>query len=298
VPKLNKNQFTQAELPLGDIEGPRIKAPHQMSPEEFASHPFAVFHSTHLPAEDVKDPYARSSPGIHLGTDRAATQRHLVTGSVVPRGYTQNASMHVFHHDPGERVQRTTDDVANNYRGNPARTKANAYYENEHEDKGSLSLVVHDPSRLKSHHDYVQQAIKEGKEGEVHPYTMQLYKSGSLNAGHDTAYWVSKQRFNDTLSPEEHRYNEHMNNDQLKLPFDEDGEGFKIFSGIKSPKEGTPIEKILNPDISGLEFNPEAAENHRKFFGAPKKPQEPERNSRGPKKDVLKKIVKERKGKK
>ena len=259
MPKLNKNQFTQAELPLGNVEGPRIKQPHQMSPEEFASHPFAVFHSTHLPAEDVRDPHARSSPGIHLGTDRAATQRHLVTGLMVSQPYTRNASMHVFHHDPGDRVQRTTDNVANEYTGNPSRRKLNSYYENEHEDKGSLSLVVHDPSRLKSQHDYVVEAIKQGKGDEVHPYTMQLYKSGSLEAGHDTAHWVSKQHFNDTLSPEEHRYNEHMGNDQLKLHFSVDD---------------------------------------RKFFGAPKKPQEPERNSRGPKKDVLKKIVKERKGKK
>ena len=114
---LSQKQFSQLKLPLGDVEGSKIKQPHQMSPEEFASHPFAVFHTTHLPTEKVLDAGSRFDPGIHLGTDIAASQRHLVTGNKsmtsfingkIVEPHTQPATMHVFHHDPGEKLFKIT----------------------------------------------------------------------------------------------------------------------------------------------------------------------------------------------
>lgn len=226
--RVNKKQFQQMELPI-QVDEPKIKAPHQMTPEEFASHPFAVFHSTHLPADQVKDPDARTHPGIHLGTERAASQRHLTTGKPFPGlnlktgmySYDSTpASMHVFHHDPGQRVFITSDDRANDWYGSIRKGKRNAYYSNDTEDRGSLSLVVHNPSRLKSQHDYVEEAIKQGKGEEVHPHTMKLYKQGVLKKGFDTPYWVSKQRVlsgtsDQTLS----RYN-HFDPNHPKIDFD------------------------------------------------------------------------------
>ena len=224
--RVNKKQFQQMELPI-QVDEPKVKAPHQMSPEEFASHPFAVFHTTHLPADKVKDPDARTHPGIHLGTERAASQRHLTTGHKT-QGNTHNgpsaggreATMHVFHHDPGQRVSVTSDRKANDWYGSIRKGKRNMYYSNDTEDRGSLSLVVHNPSRLKSQHEYVDEAIKQGKGDEVHPHTMKLYKQGALKEGFKTPYWVSKQRVIEGMSDQSldriNFYNPHM----PKIDFD------------------------------------------------------------------------------
>ena len=73
--------------------------PHEMSPEEFASHPYAVFHSSHLDPRDVQNKefhqVVLNSDGedvnesrrnefgnaIHVGTEQAALENHLRSGS-------------------------------------------------------------------------------------------------------------------------------------------------------------------------------------------------------------------------
>jgi hypothetical protein len=57
------------------------------------------------------------------------------------------------------------------------------FYKNVGEDEGSTSISVADVSRLKSHGDYVRNAIANGKGDEVHPVTMQMYKEGRLDKG-------------------------------------------------------------------------------------------------------------------
>jgi len=270
---LSQKQFSQLKLSLGNVEGSKIKQPHQMSPEEFASHPFAVFHTTHLPTEKVLDAGSRFDPGIHLGTDIAASQRHLVTGNKsmtsftngkIVEPHTQPATMHVFHHDPGEKLNRIVSDAAANNRGGSIeKQKRNVYYNNSYEDRGNLSLVVHDTSRLKSQHDFVSKAISEGKEGEVHPYTLKLYNSGSLKKGNEVPYSLSKQRVLDNTSDQ--KLNRIMHFDEKnnpKLPFEK--------------SEG------------GLSSN-------RGFFGEPMGRDKTKFEFNGPNQEVLKKVLKDRK---
>jgi hypothetical protein len=57
------------------------------------------------------------------------------------------------------------------------------FYKNTGEDDGSVSISIADTSRLKSHGDYVRNAIANGKGDEVHPVTMQMYKEGRLDKG-------------------------------------------------------------------------------------------------------------------
>jgi hypothetical protein len=270
---LSQKQFSQLKLPLGNVEGSKIKQPHQMSPEEFASHPFAVFHTTHLPTEKVLDADSRFDPGIHLGTDIAASQRHLVTGNKsmtsltngkIVEPHTQPATMHVFHHDPGEKLNRIVSDAAANNRGGSIeKQKRNVYYNNSYEDRGNLSLVVHDTSRLKSQHDFVSKAISEGKEGEVHPYTLKLYNSGSLKKGNEVPYSLSRERVLNGMSEE--RFNLIKYHDEKNYP--------KL-----------PFEKPEGNHSSNY-----------KFFGQPTGRDKTKPEFRGPNQDVLKKALKDRK---
>jgi hypothetical protein len=57
------------------------------------------------------------------------------------------------------------------------------FYKNHGEDAGSISISVADTSRLKSHGDYVREAIMNGKGDEVHPVTMHMFKEGRLDRG-------------------------------------------------------------------------------------------------------------------
>jgi hypothetical protein len=56
-------------------------------------------------------------------------------------------------------------------------------YKNAAEDKGSISVSVNDPRRLKSLGDFVREAMWSGKGDEVHPKTMAMYKAGALDLG-------------------------------------------------------------------------------------------------------------------
>jgi len=111
--------------------GRQFKQPHQMSPEEFAAHPAAVFHGTYLPDEDVLDVTKRNpSPlwmdedttvdeykngdekssyevtptqKIHLGTFQAALERTSMSPAANLDEHTGNgkpATVHVFWQTP------------------------------------------------------------------------------------------------------------------------------------------------------------------------------------------------------
>ncbi|CAB4124062.1 hypothetical protein UFOVP45_133 [uncultured Caudovirales phage] len=159
-----------------------------MSPEEFASHPYAVFHTSHLPESQVLDVDSRSkfgSKGIHLGTEQAALERHNVTAAMSNQapGRTMDARMHTFWHKPES--PWTVDHPISDDQANSHETfdfVKNPYYKNTGEDAGSLSLLAVDSSKLKKHSDYVREAISAGKEDEIHPMTRARYDAGALDS--------------------------------------------------------------------------------------------------------------------
>lgn len=158
--------------------------PHQMSPKQFMQHPNAVFHSTHL--ANPLDLKARQANGIHVGTLAAALERHGSTGTdaMVMPNWTKDATVHVYHLEstPEEREKEISDSDANLLGGwHPKHADPPVhYYRNYVEDMMSTSAIVRDPSRLKSHSDYVQEAIRNGKADEVHPITMAQHLTGNL----------------------------------------------------------------------------------------------------------------------
>lgn len=168
--------------------------PHQMSPQQFAEHKHAVFHSTHL--ADPLNLDKRSS--IHVGTLAAAMERHGATGlqgGEMP-GWTTDANIHVYHLKPTaeERITEIDDSDANLLGSwDPKHSDSPVhYYQNLVEDVSSTSAVVRDPSRLKSQSQFVEEAIRNGKVDEVHPFTMAKHLTGTLG--------VHKQPLQDTLS--------------------------------------------------------------------------------------------------
>lgn len=184
-----------------------------MSPEEFANHPLAVYHSappsrvrTLASVEDVNfDEYRAgnlhdaedrdATRPMHVGTRRAAMHRAGARGSITAQ------NMYVFHTktDPtntdvslSDHVLTHKADRAINLLGKKEYKRASrlpsadfeedaGYYHNMVEDPGSASALVLNPhADLTSHHDAVDRAVKAGKANEVHPLTMHLYKSGAL----------------------------------------------------------------------------------------------------------------------
>ena len=197
------------------------KAPHEMSPEEFAAHPYAVFHGTTSPDSvtdrrheklDVNTGELRPAV-MHAGTKQSAVDRirhkyfltsfdpetalsdrqgnpaKVYTMWAIPKkkeiGVNYADSLATNHDDPYphdiytgrpsiEIIGRTGDD----------KNKSLGYYRNEAEDKGSVSLGTRRPDvRFKLQAEYVKEAIDAGKENEVHPRTLALYKQGHLSEG-------------------------------------------------------------------------------------------------------------------
>lgn len=197
------------------------KQPHQMSPEEFAAQPNAVFHTSHLAPERVRNIDVRkedfdsglgTSPAIHVGSEQAALENAARTVDRYDEGILKNepARLHVFHYiaQPGDSTRVHDDGISYVKPGRSLRSMvpASAYnstynldteneythdlhdmpgllYKNAAEDKGSVSVSINDPSRLKSHGDYVREAIAAGKGDEVHHKTMAMYKAGALDRG-------------------------------------------------------------------------------------------------------------------
>lgn len=200
------------------------KAPHEMSPEEFAAHPYAVFHGTTRP-EAVLDRYGnrydpetgeyQERPPMHAGTKRAAVDRVRHTSVTQPKEddetwstvghpakiYTMwaipkkkelgikyvdelHAGGRKIDPDTGlaniETVGHNEDDAANTL----------GYYRNAAEDARSISTATRAPEqRYKLQSDYVREAVKAGKENEVHPHTLALYNQGKLDEG-----WTLKRK--------------------------------------------------------------------------------------------------------
>jgi hypothetical protein len=165
-----------------------FKEPHQMSPDEFASHPYAVFHSTHLDEPDLFNSEKRfgKSSVVHFGTLQAALDRHAITEDPANRGiegrdadlsgHKEDARLHVFWHKP-ESLAVGRDTSKNDYE------PGTRYYRNEVENAGSISLATSERDSVKSQHEYVTDAISQGKAHEVHPATMDMYKRGLLKKG-------------------------------------------------------------------------------------------------------------------
>ena len=197
------------ETPLAEL-----KQPHQMSPDEFASHPYAVFHSSHLSPEHVHqgafdrnavrsmrygelrtederpDDFDDENPdrfgdAVHLGTEQAVTDRARFT--VLHTGddpkFTTKAYHHVFwytpHHGTTEH-EPSTDRDANNPYDEDGNKDYDEYYTNTVEDPGHISVAVRNLSQIASQADFVRKAIAEGKTSEVHPETLRRYRSGTL----------------------------------------------------------------------------------------------------------------------
>jgi hypothetical protein len=56
-----------------------------------------------------------------------------------------------------------------------------AFYINKHEDVGAPSAVLPNATNFKTHSDFVNEAIAQGKSHEVHPVTMAMHKDGKLS---------------------------------------------------------------------------------------------------------------------
>jgi len=203
-----------------ELNSKQFKQPHQMSPEEFAAHPAAVFHGTYLPDEDVfnldkrnpitstgddgppririTNPFsgkeevyeAQPKAKIHLGTFQAALER--LYKNVLDT--TQQGTVHTFWQTPkisGASVNQEVTKIPgfDKYSFNDPNPEEVAhyapgsqYYENQNEDLFSASFATDTPKKvLASQADYVKAALDRGvPESEVHPRTLAQYKSGNL----------------------------------------------------------------------------------------------------------------------
>jgi hypothetical protein len=175
-----------------ELNQSQFKQPHQMSPDEFALHPNAIFHGTWLPDSDVFNLNKRTPesgdlsfqgyetvPKIHLGTFAAALHRLHDTNR--PTG-SKTATVHTFWQTPhvsdlGGGVRALNDspeDMAHYIPGS-------MWYSNQNEDDQNPSFATEEPQHtLKSQADYVKNALANGKGSEVHPETLKRYKSGTL----------------------------------------------------------------------------------------------------------------------
>jgi len=186
----NVGQQLQSYLPGMTPGAVKAKKPHQMTPEEFAAHPYAVFHSSHLPTDAVLNPEKRPyGGGIHVGTEQAALERHVATSSrdnierhtVGDPRMKSDGRLHTFWHAPtGHQLSEVISDWQANNR-DPK--EGPAYYKNDMEDRGSTSLVTNQPESLKTHGEYVRQAIKAKKGHEVPAKTIEMYRQGALDKG-------------------------------------------------------------------------------------------------------------------
>jgi hypothetical protein len=211
------------------------KLPHEMTPDEFAAHPYAVFHTSehqHL---------IRRGGEMHAGTLQAALERS--SDQAGPYNPYADRYLHTMWAVPTmrETAIRFRDPDFTSYNkpnikkkeeqyppaysreledeaivGYPHEDGGLGYYTNVHEDQGHVSVLTSNPQkRFKTQAEYVEQAIREGKEKDVHPLTLALYKKGTLSQGqlvnnrtaHVRAHINRKYRKYDTPRNE---YPEHM----------------------------------------------------------------------------------------
>jgi hypothetical protein len=195
-----------------------------MTPDEFDSHPYAVFHASRANANELaerpflgtdrnyRDPEVQP---MHVGTEKSAVER---AGSAFYAPDNQNRTspwkMHTFWAVPRkEEIQRgaqyfddhrvplsvyekkqkpriatigNTHDSSNAPDNPEAYADHLGYYVNGIEDLGSVSMATRRPdTRYQTHADFVRKAIDSGKGDEVHPLTMAMYKQGKLSQGRE-----------------------------------------------------------------------------------------------------------------
>jgi hypothetical protein len=164
--------------------------PHQMTPTEFANHPYAVFHGSDVAMESVR----QTNPQIHVGSDSAAIQRAGSRTHKADSTPALNTLWHVPENVPNATrvyTEGPAHATSSEYSITPGSSKPNresrrpagvnnVYYNNDFEDAGSTSLSIQDASRLKSQSDFVEDAIRSGKANEVHPLTMAKHIAGTL----------------------------------------------------------------------------------------------------------------------
>jgi len=186
----NAGQQIQPYLP-GMGSGSRIaraaktagfKEPHQMSPDEFAAHPYAVFSSSHVDPEKFwTQPRFGGTDVLHFGTEQSALERHRATSTQPPRegrARTKDARMHVFWHVPeSEDLSVGVDNTANDFE------PGTRYYQNAVEDTGSLSMASNESEKFKRQGDYVREAIAAGRGHEIPAITRGMYEQGLLDRG-------------------------------------------------------------------------------------------------------------------
>lgn len=249
------------------------KKPHQMTPEEFAAHPYAVFRSTHLPEGQELDTSKSFWPGggVHLGTEQAALDRHRATSFKpnfednyeTPKAgpkFSSNARLYTYWHKPEEEhvTKLGVDSEENDV------TPGTRYYTNKYEDPGNLSMVTTETDRLKTHSDYVRAAIKRGKGHEVPGKTMEMYRQGTLGRG---AYLprAHTEQFTEPASEEQYPKNnpgkaypnplEIRHKDPMGKPWDDnDMRDFHQEHGwyAEAPKEPAPRVSENGPNLHRL----------------------------------------------
>jgi hypothetical protein len=122
-------------------------------------------------------------------------------------------------------------------------------YKNTGEDRGSISVSLNDASRLKSHADYVQEAIASGKGHEVHPKTMEMFRQGHLDRGEILPAGFASNIY--------YKSNPRRGNQDVLKPTDWRGEEKPESYGFPEywkPDNQTPAEKVSNrgPKVSAI----------------------------------------------
>ena len=206
---------------------PRRIEPHQMSPEQFREHAY-----THMDWSPTVNPRI-SGEGYHAGSEAAAF--HRVSGRKFNTDMNESDEVAEARED-GQVDQRTAfrahvlprpQDMENTptstvpdegswlrHRTAPRGT----YYRNEYEDPGSVSVVL-PPHAVRTHADHVREAISAGKESEVHPRTLALYKSGNLSTPEPVSTYTQSLLVKESQSfwDDEHANRHHA---RIKAGFD------------------------------------------------------------------------------
>ncbi|HET7110221.1 MAG TPA: hypothetical protein VFI41_05075 [Gemmatimonadales bacterium] len=165
--------FDTNEVPLAE--------PHQQTAQQFANDPRSWFHGRfqhpalrgmHVDSTEMR---RSGNEGVHFGTRQAAVERLTAQGTPreVPHPHTgedrATAVSRVFAVRHAGRTanepKRAIPDQWSDWYKMPE--DVGEYYRNEVEDIGSISIRVPGMHHVVSHRQFVQQAVKQGKN--VHP---------------------------------------------------------------------------------------------------------------------------------
>lgn len=170
----------------------------RMSPDQFANDPDTYFHSSFY-----KDPKTKTSQfrGLHLGSEQAALERvankgnhdgwardaELADPEVDPQAPSRvRAAIHRYNlRDVGvARLDSPVEDEEANDLDRAPYIRPTAY-SNFAEDVDAPSVVVDNPSHMRSHAEIVSAALAKGADkSKMHPHTRLLYDAGILDTHH------------------------------------------------------------------------------------------------------------------